>query len=66
MAKIRKLLKNKNNFLMKVTTFWSHIVSSRVGTSPLPLFRGNPPLSEANLKNYPLFLTAIQIGACKL
>ena len=32
---------------------------------PPPLF-GYPPLSEANFKNYPLFLTAIQIGACKL
>ena len=25
-----------------------------------------PPLSEANLKSYPLFLRAIQIGTCKL
>ena len=25
-----------------------------------------PPLSEANLKSYPLFLRTIQIGACKL
>ena len=38
----------------------------------LPLFSGNPPpfcvppLFEANLKSYPLFLRAIQIGACKL
>ena len=27
---------------------------------------GVPPFSEANLKKYPLFLRAIQIGACKL
>ena len=38
------------------------IVSSRVGTRPFWV----PPLSEANLKSYPLFLRAIQIGACKL
>ena len=39
------------------------IVSSRVGTPP---FLGEPPLFEANLKSYPLFLRAIQIGTCKL
>ena len=33
---------------------------------PPPPLSGYPPLSEANFKNYPLFLTAIQIGACKL
>ena len=37
-------------------------VSSSVGTPPPPF----PPLSEANLKSYPLFLRAIQIGARKL
>ena len=32
-----------------------------------PLPEGtSPPLSEANLESYPFFLTAIQIGACKL
>ena len=40
-----------------------YIVSSRAGTPPPS---GYPPLSEANLKSYPLFLRAIQIGACKL
>ena len=47
------------------------IVSSTVGN---PLFMREPPpppfwvhpLSKANLKNHPLFLRAIQIGACKL
>ena len=33
--------------------------------SPILLF-WVPPLSEANFKNIPLFLRAIQIGACKL
>ena len=31
-----------------------------------PPLSGYPAFSEANLKNYPLFLRAIQIGACKL
>ena len=31
-----------------------------------PLLSGYLPFSEANLKNYPLILRAIQIGACKL
>ena len=42
---------------------FNDIVSYRVGT---PLFLREPPFSEANLKSYPLFLTAIQIGLCKL
>ena len=33
---------------------------------PFPFFFWVPPLSEANLKSSPLFLRAIQIGACKL
>ena len=37
-------------------------VSFRVGTP----VSGYPSLSEANVKKYPLFLGAIQIGACKL
>ena len=48
-----------------IITLVYYIVSYRVGTLPPPFLR-EPPLSEANLKNYPLFLTAIQIGACKL
>ena len=31
-----------------------------------PPLSGYPPLSEANLKSYPIFLRAIQIGVCKL
>ena len=30
-------------------------VSSKVGTPPPPFSEGNHPLSEANLKSYPLF-----------
>ena len=33
---------------------------------PPPFHFGYPLLSEANLKSYPLFLRAIQSGACKL
>ena len=46
---------------MKIYNFFSFLQ----GWNPPPLF-WVPPLSEANLKNYPLFLSAIQIGACKL
>ena len=43
----------------KIMNKTSHIVSSRVGTPPF-LRDPPPPLIS------PLFLTAIQIGACKL
>ena len=50
-------------FLQYLLKNGTGIVSSRVGTPPSFLL---PPLSQANLKSYPLFLRAIQIGACKL
>ena len=55
-------------FERSIIAVYLGIVSSRVGTLPfLGKFapeRGG--LSDANLKSYPLFLKAIQIGACKL
>ena len=46
------------NFHVKKVVNWTQFPP---GLEP-PL----PPLSEANIKSYPLFLRAIQIGACKL
>ena len=50
--------------LKKSAQMHEHYNSSFQGlNSP---FLSEPPLPKANLKSYPLFLRAIQIGACKL
>ena len=72
-------IKNIKSFLyvscIYNTFWWVGIVPSFLqgwnppfseGLNCSPPFLGIPPLSEANLNSYPVFLRAIQIGACRL